>query len=360
MSLLDKPLTLRCGVTLVNRMAMAPLTNTQSNPDGTLHDDELRWLTRRAAGGWGLVSTCAAFISEEGHAWVGQLGVASDQHLAGLTRLAESMNAAGTTPIVQLHHGGAKADQAPRKLSTVDGDGQRGATLRDIERVIGEFAAAAKRAEAAGFAGVEVHGANGYLLTQFLAPADNPRTDGYGGDLEGRARFLRETLRAVRAAVRPGFAVGVRLSPVDSWARRGLLLADGVQVAAWMADDGADFVHLSLGDASGPPPHEPGADVVARAVRSALPRDVALFVAGGIRTREGAQRALSAGADVAVVGRFSIIHPDWPRVSAEAGFVPVGIPWDPEELRAADVGPGLLRYISAFPGFVVGGAPARG
>ncbi|MCO4772124.1 MAG: NADH:flavin oxidoreductase [Deltaproteobacteria bacterium] len=357
---LDSPITYRCGLTLPNRIAMAPLTNTQSNADGTLHDDELRWMVRRARGGWGLVSTCAAFISEEGHAWNGQLGVATDAHLPGLTRLATALTDAGTIPIVQLHHGGAKADEAPMKLSTVDGDNQRGATEEDIRRVIADFVAAALRSERAGFAGVEIHGANGYILTQFLAPDDNPRTDGYGGDLAGRARFVRETLRAVRAAVSPGFAVGVRLSPVDAWARRGLLLEDGVQVAAWMGEDGADFVHLSLGDAKGPPPHEAGGPVVTTAVRQALASEVALHACGGITTRADADAVLAAGADVAVLGRMSIAHPDWPRESAAAGFAPLPMPWDAGHLRSVEVGPDFLAYISKFPGFVAGGAAARG
>ncbi len=341
-------------------MALAPLTNTQSNLDGTLHDDELRWLERRARGGWGLMSTCATFVSEEGHAWAGQLGIASDEHLPGLTRLASALRKAGGLPIVQLHHGGAKADLAPTKLSTADGDGVRGATEEDIERVVDAFADAARRAEAAGFAGVEVHGANGYLFTQFLAPEDNPRTDAYGGDLAGRALFLRQALRAVRAAVSPGFAVGVRLSPVDSWSRRGLVLADGVQVAAWMAVDGADFVHLSLGDAAGPPPHEESSEPVVTAVRAAVPASVPMLAAGGIWTRADAQRALDAGADVVVLGHAAIAHPDWPLVSGEPGFEPIRPPWTPEHLRSVDVGPGMLDYISHFPGRVVGGAPARG
>ena len=206
--------------------------------------------------------------------------------------------------------------------------------------------------------GVEVHGANGYLFTQFLAPADNPRTDAYGGDLAGRARFLRRTVRAVREAVSASFAVGVRLSPVDHWAERGLVLDDGVQVARWLHDDGADFVHLSLGDASGPPPREETDEPVVTAVRRGSPEGV-LFSCGGVSTRADAQRAQDAGADVVVVGRASIPHPDWPIASAVAGFEPMGTPWPPDSLRSVDVGPGLLSYIRNFPGFVVGGAPAR-
>ncbi len=237
----------------------------------------------------------------------------------------------------------------------------RGATQDDIDRVITDYVAAARRAEQAGFAGVEIHGANGYLFTQFLAPADNPRTDAYGGDLAGRARLLRQTLRAVRSSTGRGFAVGVRISPVDAWAKRGLVLADAVQLAPWLADDGADFIHLSLGDAGGSPPHEPDVPTpVARAIRDAVPAAVPILAAGGIWTRADAERAEAAGADVVVLGRAGMAHPDWPSASGQPGWEPVRPPWEPDYLRSVALGEPFLRYIHNFPGMVVGGAPARG
>ena len=353
---LDAPLTLRCGLVLPNRMALAPLTNTQSQSDGSLSDDELSWLERRARGGWGLMSTCAAFVSHEGQAWDGQLGVAMDAHVPGLTRLAAALREGGGVPIVQLHHGGAKADLALVKLSAADRDGVRGATVDDVARVVMDFVDAARRCEAAGFVGVEIHGANGYLFTQFLAPADNPRTDGYGGDLAGRARFLRETLRAVRSAVSPGFAVGVRLSPVDHYAPRGLVLADSVQVAGWLAEDGADFVHLSLRDAAGPAPLESTGIGVAAAVRTGLPADVAILAAGGIWTRSDAERARAAGVDVVVLGKAAIGNPDWPRESAAQGYEPVRNPYSRAHLASVAVSERFVDYIAPFPGMVADGA----
>ena len=363
MASIDQSFTLRCGLEVPQRIAMAPLTNTQSEPDGTLGEQELRWLVRRARDGFRWISTCAAFVSEEGHAWRGQLGISNDAQLPGLRRLASALRDHGAAAVVQLHHGGAKADLAPdRRLSTADGGPQdsRGASEADIHRVIEDFVAAAQRAEQAGFAGVEIHGANGYLFTQFLAPEDNPRTDAYGGDLPGRARFLRQTLQAVRTSVSPGFAVGVRISPVDVWSRRGLVLADGVQVGQWLADDGADFVHLSLMDASGPAPHEPDAGLVARAFRDALPGDVPIFAAGGIWTREDAQRATEAGVDVVVLGRAAIAHPDWPSASADANFQPARPTWSRKHMQEVDVGDRLLEYLGGFPGMLEGGAPPRG
>lgn len=358
---LDTELTLRCGVAMTDRIAMAPLTNTQSNADGTLNDEEFTWLTRRARDGFCWVSTCAAFVSEQGHAWKGQLGVASEAHEPGLRRLAAGLCEHGAVGVVQLHHGGAKAELAVEKLSTSDDASAsiRGATEDDIARVTADFVAAAQRSERAGFAGVEIHGANGYLFTQFLAPKDNPRTDAYGGDLAGRARFLRQTVQAVRAAVSPGFAVGVRISPVDTWARRGLVLADSVELARWLADDGIDFLHLSLRDAAGPAPFEDGETPVARAIRDALDPKVPIFAAGGIWSRNEAHRALAAGVDVAVIGRASIAHPDWPSASAGAGWTPTKPTWTKEHLRSADVGPSLIEYLSGFPGMVEGGTPPR-
>lgn len=359
--MLDEPLTLRCGATLPHRVALAPLTNKQSNGDGTLHDDEFTWLTRRA-GQFAIVSTCAAYVSDEGKAWDGQLGIAGPQHDEGLSRLASAIGETSSLGIVQLHHAGAKADMAEVKLSTADDPdkGIRGATPADLERVVDTFVAAARRAEAAGFAGVEVHGANGYLFTQFLAPEDNPRTDDYGGDLDGRARLLRETVHAVRSSTSSAFMVGVRISPVDTWARRGLVLSDAKALVAQLATDGADFVHLSLRDASGPPPFEDTSEPVATALREALPSDVALLAAGGVWTREDAEAARAAGVDVVVLGRAAIAHPDWPQRITDPDFEPRRPPWSPEHLRDASVGPDLLDYLRGFAGMVEDGKPARG
>lgn len=357
---LDSPIRLRCGLELSNRIALAPLTNLQSHEDGTLGDDELRWLVARARGGFGLVSTCAAFVSAEGRAWNGQLGVGEDDHLAGLTRLAGEIREHGAAAIVQLHHGGSKATLAPGdRLSASDCPSIRAATPDDLRRVTADFVAAARRAEAAGFSGVEIHGANGYLFTQFLSPRENRRTDEYGGGIEGRARLLREVHRAVRAAMSPSFAVGVRISPVDVWAGLDLRLEDSVRVGGWLAEDGVDFVHLSLADAGGPPPNEEGGPPVARAFREALPDDVPVLAAGGLWDRDDAARATDAGVDVVVLGRAAIVHADWPRVSAATNWIPRKPQWTVDWLREAAVGPAFVEYLLRFPGLVEGGAPPR-
>lgn len=351
-------LPLRCGATLPGRIALAPLTNLQSHSDGTLSDEEARWLLRRAEDGFGVVLTCATYVSDEGKAWEGQLGLATDAHAAAIRPLAAGLREAGALGLVQLHHGGDKATLAPERLSTASADGVRGATEADCARVVADFVAAALRAERAGFGGVEIHGANGYLFTQFLAPGSNPRTDRYGGDLAGRARLLRETVRAVRAAVSSTFVVGVRISPVDLWAPRGLVLSDSVQVGVWLAEDGIDYLHLSLRDAAAPPPGQAGEPVVT-AFRAALPAAVPVWTVGGVWTQGDAQAARAAGADVVVVGKAGIVHPDWPLAMQQPGFAPIRPLWTLDHLASVDVSPAFQRYLLRFPGLVEGGAPPR-
>lgn len=323
--MLYQPLTLRSGVVLPNRISLAPLTNLQSHADGTLGDDELAFLARRADGGFGMIETCAAYVAQDGKAWPGQLGIDRDECLPGLTRLAARLHEAGGVAMVQLFHGGVRADASltgeptwSASTWTEDTPGfqpPRVATLEDITRTIERFAAAAARAQAAGFDGVELHGAHGYLLSQFLSRTMNPRTDGWGGDLAGRARLIREVLQACRARCSSRFAIGVRLSLEDFGQARGMDLDDNLQVARWLADDGADFIHASLWDVSRNTTKYPDRHPLPM-LRAALPREVAVFAAGKIWTRADAEAVLQNGADVVALGRAAICNPEWPLDTA--------------------------------------------
>ena len=166
-------------------------------------------------------------------------------------------------------------------------------------------------------------------------------------------------MQAVRARVSDDFVVGVRLSPVDTWARRGLLLNDSIQVAKWLVEDGADFIHLSLRDASGPAPFEPEITIpVATAFRQALP-GTPLLSAGGIWDANDLNAAFEAGVDVGVVGRAAIGNPDWATRVFEAGYQPARPPWTVEHLKDAAVGPAFLDYLNGMAGLVIGGKPQR-
>jgi 2,4-dienoyl-CoA reductase-like NADH-dependent reductase (Old Yellow Enzyme family) len=351
------PLSLAPGVVAPNRVWLAPLTNLQSHPDGTCSDAEVRFLGQRADGGFGLVETCAAYVSPEGKAWPGELGVHEDAMSAGLTRLAARIHAGGALASAQLFHGGLRATPdvsgQPRwsaSPSTETGAEARGGTDADIAAVIDAFAQAARRCADAGFDVVELHGAHGYLLSQFQSTVYNTRTDAWGGTLDHRARLIRAVARAVRAAA-PGVVLAVRLSPEDFGQARGIDLDETLQLAAWLAEDGMGLLHLSLWRSASSTVKRPGVHPTPlfRDAVGPLP----IVVAGGIWTRDDAQTQLDRGADAVALGRAAIAWHDWPRRIA-AGETPAGPPYAPAHLAAEGLAPGFVDYMRRWKGFVDG------
>lgn len=352
------PLTLRCGATLKNRIALAPLTNQQSHEDGRLSDDEFNFLARRAACGFGLVETCASHVTRTGKGFSGQLGVYSDDLLPGLGRLAGEIASHGAAGLVQLYHGGVRS---PSKLTGVQPvsasaftedhpkfEQPRALGEDEIHDIIAAFVAAAKRSQAAGFAGVELHGAHGYLLSQFLSRTMNTRKDQWGGTFEGRARLLREVTREVRRQTKPDFIVAVRISPEDFGYAHGLDLDESLQLAEWLAEDGIDLLHLSLWDVRKNTAKRPQEHPLPL-FRLRLDNAVKIVVAGKIWTGADAAQVLERGADVVSLGRAAILNPDWPRkFAANKAFEPVRGPLTPAEFGLRAVSPTFVDYLRRF------------
>lgn len=356
---LADPVPFAAGVTAANRCWLAPMTNQQSHADGTLSDTEHAWLMRRT--GFGVVETCAAFIAQDGKGWPGELGVADDSHDAGLARLAADINNTGAVSLVQIFHGGVRAPSIvsgtqPWSASTWHEDtpefeAPRPATEADILRAIAQFGDAAARSRRAGFHGVELHGAHGYLLSQFLSRTMNPRTDGWGGDLVGRARLIREATRAARKAAPHPFLVGVRVSPEDFGNARGIDLDETLQVSAWLAEDGIDFLHISLWDWSRHTAKYPDKSAIPL-FRAAIPGHVRLVAAGKIWTRDEAEQVIKLGADFVALGRSAIANPDWPRLVHDPAWQPLRPPHDPRDLESKAVSPPFVTYLRRWKGFV--------
>lgn len=353
---LFEPVRFHRGPAMANRFVLAPLTNSQSHDDGTLSEAEQHWLTLRADGGFGMVMTCAAHVQATGQGFPGQLGIFGDQHLPGLTGLARALNERGVVSVVQLHHAGMRSPaeligEAPHCPSVNEEFGARALTGAEVEQVVEAFVAAAVRAERAGFHGVELHGAHGYLLCQFLSAETNRREDDWGGSLEGRARILFEIVRGIRARCGADFLLGVRLSPE----RFGMELGEVLEVAQRLVDTGdVDFLDLSLWDCFKEP------ELEAYRGRSLLSwfmdlerRAVKLGPAGKIRTPADAQRVLDAGADFVVLGRAAILHHDYPaRLSADSAFEPVALPVPAAWLAREGLSPPFVNYMRNWKGFV--------
>ncbi|WP_431885134.1 NADH:flavin oxidoreductase/NADH oxidase [Micromonospora wenchangensis] len=345
MSALFTPLALR-GVTLPNRIALAPMCQYSAGPDGLPTDWHLVHLGSRAVGGAGLVVTEATAVVPEGRISPQDTGIWSDAHVDAWRPVTAFVAARGAVPAVQLAHAGFKASTyrpwAAGRGGVPDAEGgwtpvgpgaepflpdYRRPTALDetgIAGVVAAFATAAGRAVDAGFAAVEIHAAHGYLLHEFLSPLTNHRTDGYGGDRAARMRLTLEVARAVRAAVGEQVPVLTRISATD-WVDGGWTVDDSVALAAELAATGVDLVDASSGGAStgAAIPVGPGYQVplAARIRREA---GVPTGAVGLIVEPEQAEQIVAAGeADLVLLGRELLRDPYWPRrAAAKLGAAP--------------------------------------
>lgn len=352
------PLSFMRGPAMANRMMLAPLTNLQSQVDGVLSDDEIKWLTMRAAGGMGLVMTAAAHVQRQGQGFPGQLGVWSDDHIPRLTELAKAIKANGSLSAVQLHHAGIRSPadligEAPQGPFADAETGSRALSTAEVEQLRDDFIAAAVRAEKAGFDGVEIHGAHGYILAQFLDAENNQRTDGYGGSFEHRKRIIFEVIDGIRAATRADFQLGLRLSPE----RFGTRTAEALQLAEEvMASGQLDYLDMSLWDCFKDPQDPEFAGQPLIKLFTVLPRgNTRLGVAGKIMDAAKVQACLDAGADFVLVGRGAILHHDFAkRVIADPAFAATPTPVTRAHLQAEGLGPAFVDYMASWKGFVEG------
>ena len=353
------------GKVAPNRIVLAPMTNMQSHTDGTLSEDEYRWLMRRAKEGFGIIFTCAAHVSLDGQGWKGELGIFDDKHIAGLSRLTADIRKEGSLSFMQIFHGGARSPEevtgrqpwsASAHTMTISKTPVevREGTVDEILATIEAFVAAAHRAHKAGFDGVELHGAHGYLLHQFISTFTNRRNDEWGGSFENRSRLVRTILQRTKAELPATFMVGVRLSPEDKLTFKGIDFDESLELAALLAADGADFIHVSPWDAFKKPEKYPDSNkALITYFREKLPEHVPIMVAGNIWSSADGQKALDLGTDFIALGKVGIAIPDWPTLSKNPDFDPPRPPYTVDRLKAADLSDTFVGYMKKWPGFVV-------
>jgi 2,4-dienoyl-CoA reductase-like NADH-dependent reductase (Old Yellow Enzyme family)/thioredoxin reductase len=245
---------------LVNRAVMPPMGTNLGNPDGTVSEATLAYIKRRAMGGAGLILTEIASVHPSGSVIPNELGAHDDRFIPGLKKISDAVHAAGSKVALQLHHAGRESLYllqqgkaiAPSAIpSLVFGLTPREITREEIHEIITAFGAASARALEAGFDAVEVHGAHGYLLTQFLSALSNKRDDEYGGSLINRSRFMIEVLQEVRKTVGEDFPISLRLS-VEECIKDGYAFEDIRPILPNLVKAGADILHASLGTHGSP------------------------------------------------------------------------------------------------------------
>jgi 2,4-dienoyl-CoA reductase-like NADH-dependent reductase (Old Yellow Enzyme family) len=363
-STLFDPYQLR-SLAIPNRIWMAPMQQYSSVPEGPAMGVPTDWHLAhqgaRAAGGAGLILTEGAAVSPAGRTTPYDLGLWSDDQVPAYQRVTSLLTTLDTVPGIQLNHSGRKGSTDRQWLGGEPLDPERGGwpvtgpspiavaeghpvpaelTLADIDRITGEFAAAARRAAAAGYKVVELLAGHGYLIHQFLSPASNHRTDEYGGSFENRARFALRVVDAVRAVWPEDLPLFARVSATD-WLtenpedpRDGWTLDDSVRLAGLLKDHGADLLNVSSGGvvldakiAVGPGYQVPFA------ARIRAEAGIPVAAVGMITEPHQAAKILAnAEADAILMGRELLRHPTWPLDAAKVLGGDVRIP--PQYLRA--------------------------
>lgn len=346
MSVLFSPLTIG-NVELKNRIAVSPMCQ-YSSVDGFSSDWHLVHLGSRAVGGAGLVFTEAAAISPEGRITPGDLGIWSDEHIAGLKRITTFLRAQGAVAGIQLAHAGRKASHyrpwqggkalemndpqawqtvAPSAIPFVEGSpAPLAVDAEGIEKILSDFRDATQRSLDAGFQVIEIHAAHGYLLHQFLSPLSNQRTDAYGGAFENRIRLLLEVVDRVKSVWPAECPLFVRISATD-WTAGGWTAYDSVALAAVLKTKGVHVVDCSSGGnvARATIPVGPGYQVE---FAERIKRETGLLTAavGLITTAEQAEDILTNGqADLILLAREFLRDPYFPLHAAHT--LGEDLPW---------------------------------
>ena len=339
-----------------NRFMLAPLTNRQSNEDGTLSDDEFNWLVLRAKGGFGLVMTCASHVQESGKGFPGQLGIFDDKHINGHKKLATAIQSHGSLAVIQLHHAGMRSPkevikQQPVCPSNNEEFNAKALTLDDIKTLIEDFIIAAQRSKKAGYNGVEIHGAHGYILCQFLSSEINKRNDIYGGSLENRSRIIFEIINGIRKTCGKNFLIGIRLSPE----RFGMNLEEIKTISQQLIHQNKiDFLDISLWDYSKFPEENNSKSTKLLDHFTTLDfKNVKLTVSGKINSGKDAYNVLNSRVDFVTIGRSAILHHDFPlRVIEDSSFAPKALPVSPSYLKKEGLSSTFVNYMRKWPDFV--------
>jgi len=311
---------------LVNRAVMPPMGTNLGNTDGTVSEANLAYIKRRARGGAGLIITEISSVHPSGSAIPNELGAYDDRFIPGLKKIADAVHAAGSKLALQLHHAGReslyllreKKAIAPSPIrSLVFGLTPREITREEIQEIIAAFGVAARRGMEAGFDAVEIHGAHGYLITQFLSALSNKRDDEYGGSFSNRSRFMIEVLQEVRKIVGVDFPISLRLS-VDECIQGGYTFEDIRPILPNLVKAGADMLHASLGThgspggiTSAPFEYQPGFNVW-RAKKLKEIVDLPVIAVGRFTDPSLANEVIARGeADLVAFGRQYLADPDF-------------------------------------------------
>ncbi|MBN7275276.1 NADH-dependent flavin oxidoreductase [Ligilactobacillus pobuzihii] len=312
------------NITLKNRVVIPPMTERMSFEDGTITSDETAYYAQHT-GGAGMFITAVANVNSLGKGFEGELSIADDRFLPGLSDLASSIKKNGTKAIIQIFSAGRMSSTAilrgkqPVSASAIpairaDSETPRELSEEEVEQTIKDFGAATKRAIEAGFDGIELHGANTYLLQQFFSPHSNRRTDKWGGSLEKRMKFplavIKEATKVIEKYATKPFLLGYRISP-EELEEPGITLDDTLQFIEQLKQTKIDYLHVSQSDVWRTPLRdEDSRQIVNGALKKRISNAFPMIVVGNLKTPADAEKA-SESFDLVALGHESLWEPKW-------------------------------------------------
>lgn len=346
-ALIDRPLQLSEHVLAPNRLQLAPMTNRLSHTGGVISDDDIDWFRSRGEAGFGTIVTGGFSVSPEGQLHIDQPRADDDRFIDGIRRLALARHP-GTVLLAQLLHGGLRVNYWQERTTTPvgpsAGPGVRELKGAEIEGLLDAYVAAAARTIGAGFDGVDVHAAHGYLPAQFLSSTENQRTDRWGGSFTNRARFTLELIARLRAELPASTVIQLRLSAEDMRQSRGIDLDEAAELSRLGAEAGADTISLSVWDIHQPAQKYSHTTPVEH-VKSRLGDVAPLIIAGKIWSAEDAQLGFAQGADQLAIGRAAIFNRDAPSILRTPGREPQRPPVPPSALPAEGVASPFIAHL---------------
>lgn len=361
-----KPFTFRSGVEIKNRITMAPMTNTAAHENGEVSDEEVAYYQERA-GGVGAVITACTYVTRNGKGFPGEFGADSDSLIPSLRTVATAIQEKGSKAILQIFHGGRMCppeellDRQPIAPSAVaaerdDAVVPREMTADEIDGIIKAFGEATRRAIEAGYDGVEIHGANTYLIQQFFSPHSNRRTDKWGGTLEKRMSFPLAVVDAVKKAVsdhatKP-FIIGYRLSPEER-ENPGITMEETLQLVDKLVDLDLDYLHISVGgfwNGSIRDDNDQTSRVVM--IHERVGDRVPVMGVGMLRTPDEVMKAFETGVPLIALGRELIMEPQWVQKIQAGEEDKIRTTLSKKDQKELAISDKMWEYYTGIPGWL--------
>ncbi|MFC5469129.1 NADH-dependent flavin oxidoreductase [Cohnella suwonensis] len=363
-SSLFESFTFRSGITIKNRIVMAPMTTWSGNDDLTISDDEVKYYAQRV-NGVGLVITGCTHVTPNGQGFTNEFAGYNDEFTPSLRKLADAAKSGGSPAILQIFHAGNKAlpgldavsasalqaEDTPFGPSVVT----RGLSHEEILSIIRAFGDTTRRAIEAGFDGVEIHGAHGFLIQNFWSPATNQRTDQWGGTLENRLRFpsaiIEEIKKVIEKHATKPFILGYRFSPEESSKVDGLRMKDTYELIDRLVEQDLDYIHASLDHVLSKPVDSQDEKTRLELIVERANGKAPVLAAGSMITPDDALKAMELGLPLFAIGHALIMNPDWVEKVANGREAEIASELNVSKLDQLNIPEKLWNVIQAAPGW---------